>query len=253
MTEVPVLLADGGFWPIVVFAIIAMLLGGGKKKTGRTTAPPVDGEQGGGGLMSELSKALEELKRAEREAARGEDATTAPTAPPPAPTVRRTSVRIQGGVARELKGGELVRRQVFMPKPKPSRPAGGRFVRATQPDPDQAFEDPTVVSLEQRDYDDEAEKVVTAREAFAARRAARREESVEEMSAAQKARRADRAPAQAIGGRAEHAAWHEREEAATAGAAVATPAAGRLGRFVRGRMKDAVVLSEILGKPVSQR
>lgn len=247
MSDVPVLLADGSLWPIIIFAILAILFGGGKKKTGRTTAPPPEGG-GGGGLMSELARALEELKRAEREAAQGSDVQL-PL--PQAPTVTRTTVRMQGGVPRSVKGGELVRRQVFVPKPKATSRAG-RFARAAAPDPDQAFEDPAALSLEQRDYDDEAEKIIKARESVAARRAARREESVEGLSAEQKARRADRDEAQPIGGKAEHDAWHTRRDEVQQ-APETRPVASRLSRFGGTRMRDAVILAEILGKPVGQR
>ena len=212
--------------------------------------------------MGELSRALAELKRAEQEVlqdrkapppgqpAAGPDAATARRAleqRKAAPSVVRGQGAIRAGVA---KGGDLVKRRVFMPKPKP---APGRVNRPVEYDPDQAFEDPTIISLEGLDYDAAAEQVVQTRIKAAELRDAQREDaSLEEMSAAQLARRADRAPAAAIGGKTEHEAWHQRRDAVVK-APEAKPAASRLSRFGGGRIREAIVLSEILGRPVGER
>jgi hypothetical protein len=255
------LLADAGIWPLLIFAVVAMLLGGGRKKGARQGPTPTEGGTGGG-LMSELNRALEELKRAEREARQRHEA---PRQPPPGETspqarsqpaqqqrrvVAKSITRGQAAAGSGVRGGDLIKRQVYLPKGKP---APRRTVRPVEYDPDQAFEDPTIISLERLDYDDDATQLVEARiKAAAQRDVAREDASLEEMSAAQLARRADRAPAEAIGGKAEHDAWHARRDAVTSVPAK-QPAASRLSRFGGGRMRDAIVLSEILGRPVGER
>lgn len=258
----PVLFADAGIWPLIVMAVVAMLLSGKKKPQRSGPAAPAGGGESGGGLMSELSRALEELKRAEQEALRGREAPrqlspgeTSPQAPrQPAQQQRRavakSITRGQAAPGGGAKGGDLIKRQVYLPKGKP---LPRRTERPVETDPDEAFEDPTIISLEGLDYDDDAARLVDARiRAAALRDVSREDTSLEEMSAAQLSRRADRAPAEAIGGKAEHAAWHARRDAVTT-APAPQPAASRLSRFGGGRMRDAIILSEILGRPVGDR
>ena len=259
----PVLFADAGIWPILIFAVLALLLGGGKKKPQRSGTATPAGSGEGGGLMSELNRALQELKRAEQEAVRkyeaprqlspGEASAQAPRQPAQQQrrVVTKSVARGQAAPGSGAKGGDLIKRQVYMPKAKP---APRKTARPVEFDPDQSFEDPTVISLERLDYDDDAEQLVKARiRAAELRDVAREDASVEEMSSAQLARRADRAPAQAIGGQTEHDAWHQRRDAQLVAPAAAKPAVRRLGRFGGTRMRDAIILSEILGRPVGER
>lgn len=245
------LLAEFSIWPLVILWVVAMLLGGKKKKP----APRSSGAAGEGpapqGLLGQLNQALQELKRAEQEAVAkrlGVDpARLQSAAPKPAP-------KPAGAAAYRLgtrgEGAKAVKRQVYNPKgaagAKPARVAP----RPVEYDPDQSFEDPTVISLERLDYDEDAEKLVQSRIAAAERRDASREDtSVEALSAEQIARRADRAPAEAIGGKAQHEAWHLKRDAMIAPAPAAKPRARGLARFGGGRVRDAIVLSEILGGP----
>jgi hypothetical protein len=254
-----------GLWPIIIFAVIAMLFGGGSKKRPRQTTGVIAGEReesAESGLMGELSRALQELKKAEREALERRAGVGGDDEPAPLQLTKRPSIQVrpatpklrdQGATSGGTRGGELVKRKVHLPKPKPA----GTPVRPKRPafaeDPDQAFEDPTVISIEGKDYDDEAERIIAKRRA-AAERGAREETSNEELSAQQAARRGDREPAQAIGGKAEHEDWHQRMMAASQQPAAApVPRRNPLGRFATGRARDAVVLGEILGKPLSQR
>jgi hypothetical protein len=111
-----------------------------------------------------------------------------------------------------------------------------------------------VVSLEVTDYDLEAERIVAERQRAAERRV-RVEASVEELSAAQAARRKVGREGTPIGGAAEHAQWHERIAAAAPPAAALRPKAARdrLSRYADGSLKGALVLSEVLGRPVGER
>ncbi len=261
--SVPVLFADAGIWPIIIFAIVAMLFGGGRKKPQRSgSATPAGGGEGGG-LMSELNRALEELKRAEQEAVRkseaprplspGETSAQAPRQPAQQQrrAVAKSVTRGQAAPGGAVKGGDLIKRQVYLPKAKP---APRKVARPVEFDPDQSFEDPTVISLERLDYDEDAEQLVKARiKAAELRDASREDASLEEMSAAQLARRADRSPAAAIGGKAEHEAWHKRRDSQLVAAPAPKPVARRLGRFRGMRMRDAIILSEVLGRPAGER
>lgn len=257
-----------GLWPIIIFAVIAMLFGGGKKRPRQTTGV-IAGEReesAQGGLMGELSRALQELKKAEREALErraGGAGGGGADEPAPVQLTRRPSIQVRPAAPRELRdqgatsggtrGGELLKRKVHLPKARPAGAPARPRRPAVAEDPDLAFEDPTVISIEGKDYDDEAERIVDKRRA-AAERGTREETSNEGLSAQQAARRGDREPAQAIGGKAEHESWHQRMLAASQQPAAA-PAARRnaLGRFATGRVRDAVVLGEILGKPLSER
>lgn len=131
-------------------------------------------------------------------------------------------------------------------------------------DADKSSEDELVASLEGVDYDEQAEQLVGARRRGADREV-RRDVSVEELSAEQVTRRAARVD-EAIGGRAEHEEWHERVQARDVqprpGQVPGAPAPARpvgaaraslLARFATGSVRDAVVLSEILGRPRGAR
>ena len=137
---------------------------------------------------------------------------------------------------------------------KAIKPTGRvRSVRAVVPleDDDADKTSETGESLEGQDYDDDANKIVDARRKAAEQRVARVDESSETLSTLQQARRASR-QVQAIGGAAEHAAWHGE-----LGAAVETGKTGKtvrkLGRFADGSARSAIILGEILRPPVGQR
>jgi hypothetical protein len=117
-----------------------------------------------------------------------------------------------------------------------------------------------VASLEGVAYDEQAERLVEARRRGADREV-RRDVSLEGLSAEQATRRAARVD-EAIGGRAEHEEWHKRVQVRDVqprpGQVPGAPApvrpggtarAGPLARFATGSVRDAVVLSEILGRP----
>jgi len=84
----------------------------------------------------------------------------------------------------------------------------------------------------------------------AADQGTRRDVSVEGMSERQAARRSAR-PAVAIGGVAEHAQWHETVKPPKGRAAGVRR--GVLARFADGSLRGAIVLGEVLGRPVSGR
>lgn len=263
---VPVFLAEFNPIAIIVIGVIWSLISAAAKKKPRPPGellPPGQGQQRAGGLMGELGRALEELKRAEAEA-RGLQLPASEQLPPRVPETMpeqkaraylaeqkaRGEVRTAG--ARHT-DAQVVKRQVFVPKPRqaPKRPS----VRVPVED-DMSSEDPSVTSMEGRDYDNEAEKIILARRQRADR-GVRRDSSSEELSALQIARRADRTP-RAIGGKVQHEDWHQRRDAAlTAEAAELRAASAKganpLARYATGRVRDAIVLSEILGKPVSER
>lgn len=240
------LLADFNLLPFIIVVAVIMMMSGGRKK--RPTAAPGTPEQGRpeGGLMAELNRALQELKQAEREATArrlGVD----PGRQVTAPTVVKLVVKPAREVAYRLgTRGEGAKARAAQVR---------STVKAAAPDADEAFEDPAAVSLERQDYDEEAEQIVQARLRSAAQRDASREDlSSEDLSAEQLARRADRAPAAGIGGLREHEAWHrKRDSVAPPVPAAAKRAPGALARFATGRSRDAIVLSEILGRPVGDR
>lgn len=238
-------------WPILVLWILAAIFGGRKKRPPaepQPTAPRAEGDGLLGGFGSELNRALEQLKNAER-VARERQAGTAP-----APRLST------GSTVREARAKEYLaerkarsatttagtgkRGAVFTPQvrserlvQRPVRPLDDDDADKTSEDLDHA-----VVSLEGRDYDDEAEKVIAERR----KSAARRDASSETLSAAQTARRADRVEV-AIGGRAEHAAWHA--QSAPAASAAAPARRGPLARFADGSTRSAIILAEIFGRP----
>jgi hypothetical protein len=127
-----------------------------------------------------------------------------------------------------------------------------RAVRPALPfEDDDADKSSENVSLEVRDYDDEAERIIEARRQAAEHRVVRVDETSEGLSALQQARRASRQNL-AIGGTAEHGAWHG-EIGKTVETVKPVRPATRLGRFADGSARSAIILGEVLKPPVGQR
>jgi len=252
-------------WPIIILWVLAALFSGRKKKAQAPGASESAGAEPGRAheLSSELSQALAQLKGAEEVAVRRQAGGA------PHEAVRRESGGAQEE-ARQREGKErakayleqqrrkaagrpskqVQRGQVFLPgqRAKPDRVVR-RPVRALDDDDaDKTSEaEPVVETLEGGDYDEEAERLIAERRQTAERDGLSREE----ISEAQLARRGAR-PAVAIGGQAEHAAWHEQAEIGKPVAA-ASKRASPLARYADGSLRSAVVLSEILGKPLAER
>jgi hypothetical protein len=246
------------FWVIVAIWVVAALLGGGKKKQkprpGAGAAPaPRRAESQPSGLFGELGRALQELKRAEDEArqrAPGQPSATPTPAPDQAARAYLEQRRKQAPPPRRAPP----KREVFYPKPKAPAPRGSRAVELTMED-ERDLSSEEGAELAVLDYDEEAREVVEERLRAAERRGRGREgESLEVLTPEQIARRQAVLGGAAIGGRAEHAAFHERLAATARPTVAATAAASsRLARFATGRVRDAVVLSEVLGKPMGER
>jgi hypothetical protein len=206
-------------------------------------------------LFGELGRALEKLKRAEEEARRrasGQPSARPSAAPDQAARERAylEQKRRQAPPARRAPP----KREVFYPKPQLPARRGSLAVEFTMED-DRDLSSEEGAELAVLDYDEESRKVVEERLRAAERRGRGREdESLEVLAPEQVARREAVSEAAAIGGRVEHAAFHERL-AATARPPVVAAAAARnpLARFATGRIRDAVVLSEILGPPLGER
>lgn len=246
--------AELNIWVLLIIWAAIMILSPKKKRP----QPGATGPAGAGeptGLMGQLNRALEELKRAEQEALARRQGTEPPRLPPAAPRSGPAPKAAAYRLGTRGEGAPTVKRQVYYPKGKAvAKPGRSVAPRPIEFDPDQSFEDPTVISLERLDYDEDAEQLIQARRAAAEQRDGSREDgSVEGMSAAQLARRADRAPAEAIGGIAQHEAWHQKRDAMIAPAPAAEQRSRGLARFAGGRARDAIVLSEILGRPVGDR
>jgi hypothetical protein len=211
---------DIPWWALIVLWVVVAMLSPKKKRPPAPSLPISEPPGEGGEELGELGKALQALKQAEEKARRR-----------PAPKPYRA--------------------EVFHPKPRPEPPKRAR-VRLQPARDDRSSEDAMVVSLEGRDYDEEADRVVASRRR-AAERKVRKAESLESLSAEQAARRSASLGGQAIGGRAEHAEWHQRLQDTGAPAPGKPAPPNALARFATGRLQDAFVLSEILGRPLSER
>jgi hypothetical protein len=251
-------------WPIIIIWVLFAIFGRKRqpRRPATTLEPrapaPRSSQQQKGGFLDELNKALEELKRAERQAlkpaarAAGEPRTSAGAARSYLEQRRQAAQGGGGSKGGRLKPGQ--RLEVYLPgAPVPERVTRPQPSPLLDEDEDLSSEQEQAVSLEGiADYDDEAEQVAAAR-AKAAERVARREESSEDLSATQLARRAERAPATAIGSVSEHRDWHLRVAADRADQPVRAPRASPLARWADGTIRSAVVLSEILGRPAGDR
>jgi hypothetical protein len=252
-----------GLWPILILWVVFALLGGARKKRPPQRTPgvgssPEEARLAGGSMMDQMRRAMEELKRAQEEAKRRSEAGASAGGQQELARewleqreAKRKPERRPEPPRRRTAAVQKVERKVFLPKPqervvrRPVRPL-------EDDDADKSSEDATVVSLEGGDYDEEAERLVAERrKAFD--RGGRTEASAEQLTAAQLQRRASR-PAIALGGAAEHKAWHDQIVAMPA-AGPAAPAKRRppLTRLADGTVRGAVVLSEILGKPLGER
>ena len=249
-----VLLADGGIWPLLIFWAVFALIGraaaANKKKAMESRLRDAPGGEPGtperapqGGLLGELKRAMEELKRAELEQ-RGQ-------------VEQRTQVEVfeqpadQDAIRKRERARQFLEKKKAEALQKRAARQALPVKRKAVPLPDSAdmSSEESVVPLEVRDYDNEAEAIVSKRRA-AAERHGRDESSLEELTELQQSRRAARQD-EAIGTQAEHDAWHAQL------GSDAPPArrAGRgpLARFADGSLRSALILGEILGQPKGER
>lgn len=199
-----------------------------------------------GGMLDELRRAMEELKRAElQQVAReqGQAPAESRSEQQAAAATRWLAEQKRRAASRPPMGSGQP--MVALPSRQPVR----RPVRPLEDDDaDKSSEDEPLAAP--TDYDEEAERIIAAREK-AAVRVVREEASSEELSTLQKARREARTAAP-IGGTAEHAAWHQ-EIGGQGDRGTEKPRTGRLGRYADGSVRGALVLSEILGRPKGDR
>ena len=230
-------------WPIVILWVVLTVLGSRKKKAQAAAAAPPRSSGGPppnaqGGFLEEMRRSLEEMQRAAAEQGRGKRVAPGP----PATLTAETWLE-----SRRQLGGAGQSRVTAAMRRKPAQ-------RSTRPldddDAEKSSEDAAVASLEVTDYDTEVETLVAQR-AKAADRGGRAEGSAEGMSEVQSARRVGRQPVP-IGTVKEHAAWHQ-EIGVPAAAAATARARGPLARWADGSLRGAVVLSELLGRPVGER
>jgi len=95
---VTLLRADTGFWPILVLWGVAMVMGAASKKKRVAQRPPSEPDTAGppaAPQLGQLGRALEELKRAEREAAARRPAAVSRATPPPRDDAVREAERAQ--------------------------------------------------------------------------------------------------------------------------------------------------------------
>jgi hypothetical protein len=225
--------AEFSLAPLLFLAAIFLLSRAAKKKQRGASQRPAAGSspepEPRAGFMSELRRAMEELQQVQQQ-----------QQPPQA---------AQG--AQEKTAADWLARQKAR---KALAPLGrARLARTVVPleDDDADKTSESTVSLEGRDYDDDAERIIEARRQAVAHRAVRVDESSEGLSTLQQARRASRQDV-AIGGSAEHAAWHG-EIGKTVETAKAVKTVSRLGKFADGSARSAIILGEVLKPPVGQR
>lgn len=235
-------------WPILILWVAAAIFSAARKKRPqppRAAAAPGEPQPS---LFGDLNRALEQLKRAEEEARRKQQGESPRLLQDDAAHAK--SYLEQRKLAAQ--GRKTPERKVFLPKEKPAR--ASRITRAPMPlADDDADKSSETEAVEVLDYDAEAEAVARMR-LRAADQGTRRDVSLEGMSEKQAARRGARR-AVAIGGVAEHAQWHERQvaDAQTLGTSAQPARRGVLARFADGSLRGAIVLGEILGRPVSGR
>jgi len=243
----PLLHADVGLWPVLIFWAVFVLFA---RNTKRRT-PPRPPASGGGapsaqpGLLGELKKAMEELQaveRAERQRTAAGRQATADLA-----ELRRTEQQLSAHTPKRPLTRQQAKSyvsQAFSPRGRGVKRGGLVF-----PD-DDADKTSEAGPLSTEDYDEEAEQVIQAR-LKAADRGIRGDQSIMGLSKAQLSRRASR-EAVAIGGRAEHAEWHDAIGSAAPVAPKSTTLSA-LDRLAKGGARGAVILGELLGRPVGER
>ena len=233
--------AEFSLAPLLFLAAFAVMSSLAKNRQRGARRPPAadpgPGPDQSAGFMSELRRAMEELNQAQHE--------QSPQAPPDRVRTQLTPQTPQEKLAAEWLIKMKARKAQATGRVRSARPV----VPLEDDDADKSSE--SGASLEGRDYDDEATQVAEARRQAAEHRVARTDESSETLSTLQQARRASR-QAEAIGGSAEHAAWHGEIRASAETVKPVKPAR-RLGRFVDGTARSAIVLGEILKPPVGQR
>jgi hypothetical protein len=235
-------------WPILILWVAAAIFSAARKKRPQPPRAEAAPDEPQPSLLGGLSQALEQLKRAEEEARRKQQGES--------PRLLQDDAAHAKAYLEQRKqaarGRKKPERKVFLPKEKPARPS--RITRAPMPlADDDADKSSETEAVEVLDYDAEAEAVARVR-LRPADQGTQRDVSVEGMSEQQAARRSAR-PAVAIGGVAEHAQWHERQvvDAQTLRTSVPAPRRGVLARFADGSLRGAIVLGEVLGRPVSGR
>lgn len=229
-----------GIWPLIVIWVLFAIFGSKKKR------PPAGAQQSmeapgapPRSLPDQFRAALEELKRAEQEALRQQQAGQQQLPLPPAPKAAPPAARRQS--------------KAFTPRTFSPKPVQGAYVRRPQleledDDADKSSED-TFTPEGVADYDDEAEKIIAARRQVAERHdTGRADTSLEGLSAGQLARRGSR-PDVAIGGRQEHDAWHDAIRDTEIRRDRPAGKRSPLAKYADGTMRSALILSEILGKP----
>ncbi len=230
-----------GIWPLVVIWVLFALFGSKKKKPTAQAGPPVRRDVSDEAVSDRFARALAELKQAEAEA-QG------------APSAEAREDQAKRYLAEQRRKVQTRSARAPAPEAKPAPSSGRGVKRPVRPlEPAESEMSSEVMTAEGvADYDEEAAAVAAARIQAAARRQVRRDESLDELSDEQRQRRSER-PAIAIGGRAEHEAWHGELRDLPPPAAVARAARPDLRRWADGSLRGAVVLSELLGRPVAER
>lgn len=240
-----------GLWPILILWALAALLGGKKKRPAPPPGPESPLEEERAEFGNELQRALAELKNAEAEAKRRAAAITA-TASPRTTSETRAAEYLEGRKARGRQAiGPGQRLEVFTPKDKSRERSVRRPVRPIESADDSMSSEiePVVISLEGvTDYDLEAEAIVERRR----KAAEQREHGSDALTSAQVSRRGERLAAP-IGGAKQHAGFHARLDALPAPAVVDSSTRHPLARFGDGSVRSAIILAEILGRPVGEK
>lgn len=209
------------FNPVWFFVAWVLIVGifGKKKKREEPKAPSAPAKPEGqvaasSGPMGELVRALAELKAAEQAARRG-----TPSAAEPGRHAQAKAYLDARKVAAMKRRPSAQKREVFLPKPRPSL--------TLEDDQSESLE---TTDADATDFDEEAERI-------AAERARAAEEWAREPSPDEQRRLVEKPTTQ------------------TAPAETASAAQGRhpLARFATGRVRDVVVLGAILGRPVGER
>lgn len=211
-------------WPIIILWAVAAIFGKKKKpvpRPGASAGPAGSGPGAAIGAMSgavatDLAHALQALKAAEASARHA----AAPDAMPDQAARARAYLESRKAQAPQRRAQLPPQREVFFPKPRPSL--------VLEDDSDQSQE---TGDADATDFDDQAEGIVNAR--------LKEAEEFSRVLAPDESRRLSVRPAAS-------------PSTAEAPAAPAL-AGGILARFATGRARDALILGEILGRPMGER